>query len=189
MWAVRQTWGLAVVLLGSGCLRESSSPPPREPAPASRARQERPHTAAPARALPPARTEANSPPGASPEKPATSTELGARFGGAAPLVTLQGEASYYGNSLAGHRTASGERYDPALATAAHKTLPLGTILRVTRADDGRVTYVRVNDRGPYARARRILDLSYAAAQDLDMLRRGVVNVRVDVLAYGPARRR
>ena len=62
----------------------------------------------------------------------------------------RGKATYYANSLAGRRTASGERYDPRALTAAHKTLAFGTMVKVVRVDDGREVIVRINDRGPFA---------------------------------------
>jgi rare lipoprotein A len=94
----------------------------------------------------------------------------------------QGEirASYYSRALAGRRTASGEPYDPRLFTAAHRTLPLGTILRVTRLPAGPSVEVRVNDRCGCTNGRQI-DLSEAAARKLGMLRAGVVRVRLEVL--------
>ena len=113
--------------------------------------------------------------------------LATRFQAAPALATLQGEASYYSDGLAGHPTASGELYRPLAFTAAHRRLPLGTVLRVTRRDSGEVVYVRVNDRGPYGSKRRILDLSRAAAEQLGMLRAGVSQVRAEVVAYGPKR--
>lgn len=102
----------------------------------------------------------------------------------------RGLASYYANSLAGRRTASGERYQPAAMTAAHRRLPFGTWLRVLRLDrEGRPTgpsvVVRVNDRGPFS-GRRILDLSWAAARALGMIREGVVPVQIDVIDGPPA---
>jgi rare lipoprotein A len=95
--------------------------------------------------------------------------------------TLRGEASYYANSLRGHPTASGEPYDPGKLTAANRTLPLGTRLRVKRLDNGKTVEVRVNDRGPFGHRQRILDLSRAAAKQLDMLGAGVVEVEAEVL--------
>jgi rare lipoprotein A len=92
----------------------------------------------------------------------------------------QGEASYYGAGLAGNRTASGERFDPHALTCAHRSLPLGTMLRVTNLANGRSVMVRVNDRGPFARS-RILDVSLAAARDIDMVRSGKAMVRLEVL--------
>jgi peptidoglycan lytic transglycosylase len=91
-------------------------------------------------------------------------------------------ATYYANRFAGRKTASGERYDPHDLTAAHKTLPLGTLVRVTRVDgEGDAVTVRINDRGPYAPG-RIIDLSMAAARRLRMLEAGVVRVRVEVVS-------
>lgn len=91
-------------------------------------------------------------------------------------------ATYYANRFAGRKTASGERYDPRQLTAAHKSLPLGTVVRVSRVDgEGDSVTVRINDRGPYAPG-RIIDLSLAAAKRLDMLRSGVVRVRVEVVS-------
>ncbi|MBM4374501.1 MAG: septal ring lytic transglycosylase RlpA family protein [Deltaproteobacteria bacterium] len=98
-----------------------------------------------------------------------------------------GLASYYHDSLAGNLTANGERYDPTAATAAHRTLPLGTVLDVVRRD-GRAVRVRVNDRGPYVDG-RILDLSRGAATALDMLRAGVVEVALYLVYVPPARER
>jgi rare lipoprotein A len=102
---------------------------------------------------------------------------------------LEGEASYYGDSLAGRHTANGERYDPRAFTAAHRTLPFGTIVRVVRTDTNAVVYVRVTDRGPFGSARRILDLSRAAAERLHMIRAGVARVRAEIVEYGPRHRR
>jgi peptidoglycan lytic transglycosylase len=92
----------------------------------------------------------------------------------------QGEASYYGAELAGNRTASGERFNPAALTCAHRSLPLGTMVRVTNLANGRSVTLRVNDRGPFARS-RILDMSLAAARDIDMVRAGKAQVRVEVV--------
>ena len=91
-----------------------------------------------------------------------------------------GEASYYGEELAGRPTASGETFDPAKMTAAHRTLPLGTRLRVTNTTNGQSVVVRVNDRGPFAK-RRVLDLSKGAAKSIGMLRSGTARVRIELL--------
>lgn len=94
---------------------------------------------------------------------------------------LRGSASYYANSLAGNPTASGGPYDPRALSAAHRTLPFGTRVRVTRTDaEVAPVCVTVNDRGPYAGRGRIIDLSRRAAEHLQMLGEGVVPVRVDV---------
>lgn len=97
------------------------------------------------------------------------------------LRTLTGSASYYASSLAGRRTASGVRYDPRQMVAAHRTLPFGTLLRVTNPANGRTVTVRVVDRGPFTRG-RVLDLSRAAAEELDFIRRGHIPVTFEVLA-------
>jgi rare lipoprotein A len=91
-----------------------------------------------------------------------------------------GLASWYGGFHHGLPTASGETFDMMQLTAAHRTLPLGTRLRVTNLENGRIVRVRVNDRGPYV-DRRILDLSHGAAQALHMVERGVVPVRLEVI--------
>jgi rare lipoprotein A (peptidoglycan hydrolase) len=94
---------------------------------------------------------------------------------------LRGYASYYADSLAGNPTASGAPYEPARFSAAHRTLPFGTRLRVTRTDVAAPPVcVTVNDRGPFRGRRRIVDLSRRAAEALEMMGEGVVPVRVDV---------
>ena len=98
-----------------------------------------------------------------------------------PRQVLRGLASYYADSLAGNPTASGAPYDPGRFSAAHRTLPFGTRLRITRTDaKGPPVCVTVNDRGPFSGRRRIVDLSRRAAERLDMIAEGVVPVRVDV---------
>jgi rare lipoprotein A len=96
----------------------------------------------------------------------------------------QGLASYYADKYQGRKTANGEIFDTAKLTAAHKTLPFGTRVRVTNLDNGRSVDVRINDRGPYV-AGRVIDLSPAAARKLDMLRAGVVRVKLDILGTSP----
>jgi rare lipoprotein A len=91
----------------------------------------------------------------------------------------EGHASYYGKGFAGRRTASGERYDPRGMTAAHKTLPFGTRIRVTRPG-GPSVVLKVNDRCGCPHG-RIVDVSEAAAEKLNMLKAGVVRVRLEVL--------
>ncbi len=83
----------------------------------------------------------------------------------------QGLASWYGKKFHGRQTANGETYDMFAMTAAHKTLPIPSYLRVTNKDNGRSVVVRVNDRGPF-HANRIVDLSYTAAAQLDILKKG-----------------
>lgn len=95
-----------------------------------------------------------------------------------------GVASWYGRQHQGKRTASGEAYDMNALTAAHRTLPLGTRVRVTNLENGRSVDVRINDRGPFAR-RRVIDLSYAAAQQLGAVGSGVFRVGLKVVAGRP----
>jgi rare lipoprotein A len=92
----------------------------------------------------------------------------------------QGEASYYGNELAGNRTANGERFNPHALTAAHRSLPMGTKLRVTNLANGRSVIVRINDRGPFVRS-RIIDVSLGAAREIEMVRSGKAQVRLEIL--------
>lgn len=94
---------------------------------------------------------------------------------------LRGEASYYADYFNGRLTANGERYDPRKLTAANRTLPFGTRVRITRLDNGRSVVVRVNDRGPFGKRRRIFDLSKAAARQLDMLHAGRADIEAVVL--------
>ncbi len=114
--------------------------------------------------------------------------LAVRYANARPIRVLTGKATYYADSLAGNHTANGDRYDPDAFTAAHRSLPFGSVLRVIRQPHGPTVYVRVNDRGPFGSHTRILDLSKAAARQLGMLRAGVVRVRVEVVAMGRRRR-
>ena len=92
----------------------------------------------------------------------------------------RGIASWYGDDFHGWITASGEIYDMHALTAAHRTLPLGTIVRVTNVVNGRNVIIRINDRGPYVNG-RILDLSYVAAKRLDMLHDGISAIQLEVV--------
>jgi rare lipoprotein A (peptidoglycan hydrolase) len=87
------------------------------------------------------------------------------------------KASWYGPGLAGRRTSSGERFNPNQLTAASKTLPIGSVVRVTNVANGRSVNVRINDRGPFVRGRS-LDLSRSAAQKIGMTHKGVARVKV-----------
>ncbi|MDH3647289.1 MAG: septal ring lytic transglycosylase RlpA family protein [Gammaproteobacteria bacterium] len=98
----------------------------------------------------------------------------------------RGVASWYGGKFHGRQTANGERYDMHQFTAAHKTLPLPTLVRVTNLRNGAVTTVRVNDRGPFAK-NRLIDLSYAAALQLGMVDDGTTLVEVEVIDATMAR--
>jgi rare lipoprotein A len=103
--------------------------------------------------------------------PAPATEL------------MRGVASWYGEEFAGRTTANGEIFDPALLTAAHRTLPFGTVLDVTNVQTKQTVRVRVNDRGPYIGG-RVLDLSYAAAQQIGLIEPGIGEVELALVKVG-----
>ncbi|WP_457638322.1 septal ring lytic transglycosylase RlpA family protein [Oceanithermus sp.] len=106
----------------------------------------------------------------------------------APATTKGGEyvevgiASWYGPNFNGKKTASGEIYDMNALTAAHRTLPFGTLVQVTRLDNGASVVVRINDRGPFKK-NRIIDLSYAAARQIGLIKSGTALVRIEVVAW------
>lgn len=103
-------------------------------------------------------------------------------------VIFGGHASFYGGRLHGSMTASGERFDQHAFTAAHKKLPLGSIVRVTNPSNGKSTIVRINDRGPYIKGREI-DLSAASFKTIENPKVGVIkNVIIEVLSYGNGRK-
>jgi rare lipoprotein A len=108
-------------------------------------------------------------PGAASAEPAATREGGAPLG--------RGEASHYAMFFRGRPTASGEPYRPGRRTAAHRTLPLGSRVRVTNLDNGRSTVVRINDRGPF-HGDRVIDLSHAAAREIGMLGPGSASVEL-----------
>lgn len=114
------------------------------------------------------------------EKTLPSRYSGMRMGNGEILET--GKASYYGGKLHGRKTASGERYDQNALTAAHKTLPFGTIVRVTAEWNQKTVEVRITDRGPFKKG-RVIDLSTAAAAELEMLSKGVGDVTLEVIAW------
>lgn len=89
----------------------------------------------------------------------------------------EGMASYYADSLNGNPTASGEHYDKNAFTAAHRTLPFGTMVKVTNLENSNSVVVRINDRGPHTK-NRIIDVSGAAAKKLDMVDSGTAKVRI-----------
>ena len=130
-------------------------------------------TAPPATLLPPVTTVSDVR-----EAPAESPRAGEPIAG--------GEASYYGRELAGNPTASGEPFDPSDLTAAHRTLPLGTRVRVTHAKTGESVVVRVNDRGPF-HGDRVIDLSRAAADEIGLTRSGTAEVELERLPKAGAR--
>ena len=96
---------------------------------------------------------------------------------------LKGISSWYGPNFHGKLTANGEVYDMYGVTAAHKTLPLNTVARVTNLANNKSLILRINDRGPYV-AGRILDCSYGAAKKLDFIGTGVTEVKIEVIEWG-----
>ncbi len=95
----------------------------------------------------------------------------------------EGIASWYGGKFHGRLTANGERFDANKLTAAHKTLPFGTVVKVTNIDNGRTVTVRINDRGPFVE-NRIIDLSRGAAERLEMTGTGVARVQLEIIHPG-----
>jgi len=116
-----------------------------------------------------------------------SDALAQRLQAQPALTRFSGQVSYYSNALAGHSTASGEPYEPSAYTAAHRSLPFGTIVRVVSDKTGRTVYVRINDRGPFVHG-RVLDLSHAAAKKLGLIGPGVLDVRAEVVENGPVKK-
>lgn len=95
-------------------------------------------------------------------------------------ITEVGLASYYSKSWNGRRTSSGEKLHDSKYTAAHKTLPFGTIVRVTNTENCKWVLVKINDRGPFVK-RRVIDLSWGAANELSLIQKGLGEVEVDVV--------
>ena len=156
-------------------------------------RREYPPTAPPTTAVPPPPSSADSIPDATPRAEPRSTHgnpsfydvNGRRYQvlASAEGYVERGVASWYGPDFHGHNTSSGELYDRYAMTAAHKTLPLPCYARITNLSNGRSIVVRINDRGPFV-GNRIVDLSYAAALKLDVVRTGTA--LVELRTVGPA---
>ncbi len=109
---------------------------------------------------------------------------------AAPAVAAadeSGKLAWYGKKFAGRKTASGERFDPEAMTMAHKTLPFGTRVKVTNPASKKSVTLRVNDRGP-TQADRVGDVSLAAARQLGMIKAGVIDAELTVVAAAPAKK-
>ena len=94
--------------------------------------------------------------------------------------TQEGVACWYGKQFHGRKTANGERFDMNKLTAAHRTLPFGTVVEVTNLSNGKKVIVRINDRGPFTKG-RIIDLSYAAAKEIGILQSGTARVRLRIV--------
>ena len=159
-------------------------PTPTAPAPAVSAPSPAPAPAQPA--APEHRRQTPTPVAARDEAPAErATETEAL--NVAGTFFAEGTASYYGPGFAGRRTASGERFNPNALTAAHRTLPMGSRIRVTNPNNGKSVVVRVNDRGPF-HGNRILDLSHEAARVIGIARRGTGRVLIEIIERASGRR-
>ncbi len=93
---------------------------------------------------------------------------------------ILGKASYYAHKFQGRKTASGEIYDKNKFTAAHKDFSFGTKVKVTSLSNDKTVVVRINDRGPFAK-NRIIDISYAAAKEIGMIKKGIIDVKIEVI--------
>lgn len=96
--------------------------------------------------------------------------------------TMYGKASWYGSKFHGKKTSSGEIYNMYARTAAHKTWPMGTMVKVTNLDNGRQTTVRINDRGPFVQG-RVIDVSYKAGKELGLDKSGVARAKLEVVGF------
>lgn len=99
-------------------------------------------------------------------------------------IAQTGNASYYSNSLKGRKTSDGSRYHPDSMTCAHKTLPFGTLLLVTNPKNGNRVILKVTDRGPHSRS-RLIDVSYGAARELDIISAGIAKVEIKLIDLLP----
>jgi len=116
-------------------------------------------------------------------KPTTQTEQPIQQNSGKILLTLEGIASYYAHDFHGKQTSNGETFDMNALTAAHRTFPFGTKVRVTNLENNKTVVVRVNDRGPFKEG-RMMDLSMGAAKEIDLIRTGTARVRLEVLEWG-----
>jgi rare lipoprotein A len=165
--------GLALLWSLSSCghsREERTDLPPPPPTPKPSATTSRPAGAAKHDRLPVGGSEEESADLAEPTLPA----------GAKPLATETGRASWYGPPYHNRRGSNGEVYNMHAMTAAHRTLPLGSIVRVTNLKTGQAALVRITDRGPFIPG-RVLDLSLAAARQLDVYQPGIAEVKVEVM--------
>ena len=112
-----------------------------------------------------------------------STSASSKNGKVKHRKVMTGVSSFYAEDFHGKLTANGEVYDMYGVTAAHKTLPLNTVCRVTNLANNKSLILRINDRGPYIKG-RILDCSYGAAKKLDFIKEGTTNVKIEVIEFG-----
>jgi rare lipoprotein A len=164
---------LVVILFLSGCGHSKqahvSVPPPPPP-------ESTDHSSEPTASIPPS-TESTHPPKSEPSVDISEPKIPAD---AKPLATETGIASWYGPPYHNRRGSNGEVYNMHAMTAAHRTFPLGSVARVTNLQTGHTALVRITDRGPFIPG-RIVDLSLAAAQKVDVWRAGLAEVRVELM--------
>jgi rare lipoprotein A len=153
-------------LAACGARRPVSGQPPLQPVPTPEKKEEE------------AKRSTSVEPQPTPARRSKSSDLPAPG-----VYTEQGNASWYGAPFHGRKASNGETYDMNKLTAAHRTLPFESIVRVTNLNNGKSTTVRITDRGPFV-DNRIIDLSYAAAKEIESVGPGVVPVRIEVLS-GP----
>ncbi|HMI53920.1 MAG TPA: septal ring lytic transglycosylase RlpA family protein [Candidatus Saccharimonadales bacterium] len=151
-------------------MADRRQPPPLEPTPTSPKAEEKARNST---EVPPSPAK---PPGSAKRKKTDSIPVPAGY-------TEQGEASWYGVPFHGRHASNGEIYDMYKLTAAHRTLPFETMVRVTNLNNGKTTTVRITDRGPFV-DNRIIDLSFAAATEIESVGPGVVPVRIEILSPG-----
>ncbi|MGB7727564.1 MAG: septal ring lytic transglycosylase RlpA family protein [Candidatus Acidiferrum sp.] len=151
----------SLILFSAGCAakRQVSAAPPAQPSPTPSSTSEN------------AKNSTNVPPVRHAKTPPAPAPVG---------YTEEGNASWYGNPFHGRRASNGEVYDMYKLTAAHRTLPFETMVRITNLNNGKSTTVRITDRGPFV-DNRIIDLSLAAAREIDSVGPGVVPVRLEVI--------
>ncbi len=116
-------------------------------------------------------------------KPASDSGGSVRPSTGKILLTLEGVASYYADDFHGKLTSNGETFNMHDLTAAHRTFPFGTRIKVTNLDNQKTVYVRVNDRGPFVDG-RIIDLSLGAAKEISLIQTGTARVRLEVVQWG-----
>ena len=170
-------FSIILLLLIPGCasrriVADPRQPPPAQPSPTP------PETAESAKRSTDVR------PGATPTAPSPASKRNKPAAGSPDINFIEeGNASWYGEPFHGRRASNGETYDMYKLTAAHRTLPFETMVRVTNLSNGKSTVVRITDRGPFVE-NRIIDLSLAAAREIDSVGPGVVPVRVEIVSPG-----
>jgi rare lipoprotein A len=165
-----------LMLAVTGCGGGKKQTRTRVPAPPSIRTDSGPSDTRSARNAPPVRSQRDS---AEEEASSANPELEA-YGRAKPIYVETGVASWYGPPYHNRKAANGQVFDMHALTAAHKTLPLGSVIRVTNISNGKAALMRVTDRGPFI-GDRVLDLSMGAAKEIGVYRTGLANVKIEVL--------